>query len=104
MKNKVLILVFAIVLVAILSSIFFYRIYGISKEEKIEITSVVEVFGSKLKAVDLNAPKEIASSKIRDAYYNFLTPRLLIDWMMILRKHWEEPPQLPGLRKLKLYP
>ena len=108
MKNKVLILVFAIVLVAILSSIFFYRIYGISKEEKIEITSVVEVFGSKLKAVDLNAPKEIASSKIRDAYYNFLTPRLLIDWMDDSTKAlgrttstpWPEKIEIISMRKL----
>ncbi|MGC9125474.1 MAG: hypothetical protein ACP5GW_05045, partial [Caldisericaceae bacterium] len=81
MKKKILILIVVIFLAAILTSIFFYRFYGISGNEKDEIKNVVEDFGTKLKTVNLNNPKEIASAKIRDEYYGFLTPGLLIEWM-----------------------
>ena len=71
-----------LVVVVFVTGFFFWNSMNpntIKKDEKAEVTALVESFGSKLKEVSLSAPGEIVSQEIETIYAPFVSSKLLLD-------------------------
>src|SRR5664280_839390 len=71
-----------LVVVVFVAGYFFWNFMNpntIKKDEKAEVTALVESFGSKLKEVSLSAPGEIVSQEIETIYAPFVSSNLLSD-------------------------
>src|SRR5664280_1433799 len=71
-----------LVVVVFVAGFFFWNFMNpntIKKDEKAEVTALVESFGSKLKEVSLSAPGEIVSQEIETIYAPFVSSNLLSD-------------------------
>ena len=113
MNKKFLIgiLVGVVILVAgVFTSQFVSKTF-IPSSEKLEITTLIENFGSKLKEVYVSDPKEIASGRIKEFYAPFLTPNLLLNWMdnpslapgRIVSSPWPERIEIISMEKLDVH-
>jgi hypothetical protein len=58
-------------------------------DDKAEVKSLVEEFGSKLKDVSLLAPKDILESSMKESYGDLVAPELLNKWL-------SDPTNAPG--------
>ena len=61
----------------------------IKKDEKAEVTALVENFGSKLKEVRLSDPEEMVSQEIKQVYTPFVSSNFLLDLI-------NDPSKAPG--------
>src|SRR5664280_2589741 len=71
-----------LVVVVFVAGFFFWNFMNpntIKKDEKAEVTALVESFGSKLKEVSLSAPGEIVSQEIETIYAPFLSSTFLLN-------------------------
>lgn len=67
------------------------------KSDREAIASLVEDFGGKLRAVSLQAPKDIVNKSIQENYSDFVTPELLEEWL-------SDPNTAPGRRLSSPWP
>jgi hypothetical protein len=71
-----------LVVVVFVVGLFFWNSINpntIKKDEKAEVTALVENFGSKLKEVSLSDPEEVVSLEIKNVYAPFVSSKLLLD-------------------------
>jgi hypothetical protein len=71
-----------IVLVVLVAGFFFWNLVNpntLKKDEKAEVTALVENLGSKLKEVSLSDPEEVVSQEIKNVYAPFVSSKLLLD-------------------------
>ena len=90
--NRRIFVGFLIVLAVFVAGFFFWNLANpntIKKDEKAEVTVLVENFGSKLKEVSLSVPDEVASQEIGQVYAPFVSPSFLSDLM-------NDPSRAPG--------
>src|SRR5450756_2267699 len=81
-----------LVVVVFVAGFFFWNSINpntIKKDEKAEVTALVESFGSKLKEVRLSDPKEMVSQEIKQVYTPFVSSNLLLDLI-------NDPSKAPG--------
>src|SRR5450830_1864702 len=81
-----------LVVVVFVAGFFFWNSINpntIKKDEKAEVTALVETFGSKLKEVRLSDPEEMVSQEIKQAYTPFVSSNLLLDLI-------NDPSKAPG--------
>jgi hypothetical protein len=84
MNKKLLIGIGIVLLVVVvfITGFFFWNFMNpntIKKDEKAEVTALVESFGSKLKEVSLSAPGEIVSQEIETIYAPFVSSTFLLN-------------------------
>lgn len=74
-------------------SIPIYKAYHIietlNNHEEYKVINIVNIFGKKLKNVPLLASKDILVKSIKDNYRNYVTKRLLVEWI-------KDPTKAPG--------
>jgi hypothetical protein len=81
-----------LVVVVFVAGFFFWNFMNpntIKKDEKAEVTALVESFGSKLKEVRLSDPEEMVSQEIKQVYTPFVSSDLLLDLI-------NDPSKAPG--------
>ena len=81
-----------LVVVVFVAGFFFWNFMNpntIKKDEKAEVTALVESFGSKLKEVRLSDPEEMVSQEIKQVYTPFVSSNLLLDLI-------NDPSKAPG--------
>ena len=81
-----------LVVVVFVAGFFFWNFMNpntIKKDEKAEVTALVENFGSKLKEVRLSDPEEMVSQEIKQVYTPFVSSNLLLDLI-------NDPSKAPG--------
>lgn len=62
---------------------------AIKNKEQYQVIRLVNIFGKKLKNVPLLANKDILVKSIKDNYSNYVTKRLLVEWI-------KDPTKAPG--------
>lgn len=92
MSKKLLIGIVLLVVIVFVAGFFTWNLVNpntIKKDEKAEVTALVENFGSKLKEVSLSDPEKIVSQEIQQVYAPFVSTGFLSDLM-------NDPARAPG--------